>query len=105
METNFLRLIQTTIKFLPLLQKLTNAVIVNVSSEMGSNTGQARPNASFYAMGYNTSKAAVNSYTIALAQELRGEGIKGGRMMATTKEKSPQLAIVSEGVGTVTAVA
>ena len=41
-----------------------------------SNTIQARPNAGLHFAAYNTSKAAANSYTIALAQELRGEGIK-----------------------------
>jgi len=76
METNFFGLIQTTIAFLPLLRKSTNAVILNVSTDMASNAFQARLNASLHVVAYNTSKAAVNSYTIALAQELRGEGIK-----------------------------
>jgi len=76
METNFFGLIQTTIAFLPLLRKSTNAVILNVSTDMASNTFQARPDASLHVVAYNTSKAAANSYTIALAQELRAEGIK-----------------------------
>jgi len=74
METNFFGLVQTTIAFLPLLRKSTNGVIVNVATI--SNTVQARPNAGFQVVAYNTSKSAVNSYTIALAQELRAEGIK-----------------------------
>jgi len=74
METNFFGLVQTTIAFLPLLRKSTNAAIVNVATT--SNTIQARPNAGFQVVAYNTSKQAVNSYTIALAQELKGEGIK-----------------------------
>jgi NAD(P)-dependent dehydrogenase (short-subunit alcohol dehydrogenase family) len=74
METNFFGLVQTTITFLPLLRKSTNAAILNVATT--SNTRQARPNAHFQVVAYNTSKAAVNSYTIALAQELKGEGIK-----------------------------
>ena len=74
METNFFGLVQTTIAFLPLLRKSTNAAIVNVATV--SNTVQARPGAGFQVVAYNTSKTAVNSYTIALAQELRGEGIK-----------------------------
>jgi NAD(P)-dependent dehydrogenase (short-subunit alcohol dehydrogenase family) len=74
METNFFGLVQTTISFLPLLRKSTNAVIMNVATT--SNTVQARPNSGFHVVAYNTSKAAVNSYTIALAQELKGEGIK-----------------------------
>lgn len=74
METNFFGLVQTTIAFLPLLRKSANAVILNVATT--TNTIQARPNAGFQVVAYNTSKAAVNSYTVALAQELRGEGIK-----------------------------
>ena len=74
METNFFGLVQTTITLLPLLRKSTNGVIVNVATT--SNTIQARPNAGFQVVAYNTSKQAMNSYTIALAQELRGEGIK-----------------------------
>ena len=76
METNFFGLIQTTIAFLPLLRKAAHAVVLNVSSELGSNTMQAGPNALYHLVAYNTSKAANNSYTIALAQELKGEGIK-----------------------------
>ena len=74
METNFFGLVQTTIAFLPLLRKSANAVILNVATT--TNTIQARPNAGFQVVAYNTSKAAVNSCTVALAQELRGEGIK-----------------------------
>jgi len=76
METNFFGLIQTNITFLPLLRKSTNAVILNVSIDMASNTKQSSPNASLHVVAYNTSKAAANSYTIALAQELKAEGIK-----------------------------
>lgn len=74
METNFFGLVQTTIAFLSLLRKSTNGVILNVATI--SNTVQARPNSSFHVVAYNTSKTAANTYTIALAQELRGEGIK-----------------------------
>ncbi|KAF8817079.1 NAD(P)-binding protein, partial [Phlegmacium glaucopus] len=76
METNFFGLVQTTIALLPLLRKSTNAVVLNVSTDMASNTYQARPNAGLQFVAYNASKAAANSYTIALAQELRKEGIK-----------------------------
>ena len=63
---NFFGLVQTTIRvaFLPLLRKSTN--VVNVATM--SSTIQARPNASLHFTAYNTSKAAANSYTIALAQ-------------------------------------
>ncbi|KAF8817074.1 oxidoreductase [Phlegmacium glaucopus] len=77
METNFFGLIQTTIAFIPLLRKSANAVILNVSSEAASNSFLAST-AGFHRdyVAYSTSKTAANSYTIALAQELRGEGIK-----------------------------
>jgi NAD(P)-dependent dehydrogenase (short-subunit alcohol dehydrogenase family) len=74
MEIKFFGLVQTTIAVLPLLRKSTNAVILNVAT-MG-NTIQAGPNAYSHVVAYNTSKTAANTYTIALAQELRGEGIK-----------------------------
>jgi NAD(P)-dependent dehydrogenase (short-subunit alcohol dehydrogenase family) len=44
---------------------------------MASNTLMAGPNGFLHeAVAYNTSKAAANSYTIALAHELKAEGIK-----------------------------
>jgi len=80
MEVNFFGVIQTTTTLLPLIRKSTNGgVIVNVSSELGSNTFQSnrksRAGAPLLA-AYSSSKAALNSYTIALAHELKGEGIK-----------------------------
>ncbi|KAF8882037.1 hypothetical protein CPB84DRAFT_226545 [Gymnopilus junonius] len=79
MEINFFGLVQTTIAFLPLIRnKPDNEIrtILNVSTDMASNTFQARPDAVLHAVAYNTSKAAANSYTIALAQELKKENIK-----------------------------
>jgi NAD(P)-dependent dehydrogenase (short-subunit alcohol dehydrogenase family) len=75
-EVNLIGLVQTTTTFLPLLRASEQAVILNVSTEMASNSLQAGPNARIHVVAYNTSKAAVNSYTIALAQELKKEGIK-----------------------------
>ncbi|KAF8967030.1 oxidoreductase [Flammula alnicola] len=75
-ETNLYGVIQTTITFLPLLRKSSNAVILNVSTQLGSNSFQARPGNQFHPVAYATSKAALNSYTIALASELNKEGIK-----------------------------
>ncbi|KAF8972271.1 oxidoreductase [Flammula alnicola] len=77
METNFYGVIQTTITFLPLLRKSPDAVILNVSSAAGSNSYLAArdSNRPTY-VAYSTSKAALNSYTIALAHELKKEGIK-----------------------------
>jgi NAD(P)-dependent dehydrogenase (short-subunit alcohol dehydrogenase family) len=79
-EPNFFGLIQTTTIFLPLIRASSTpdapSVILNVSTDMASNTYQARPNSSLHVVAYNTSKAAANSYTIALAHELKAEGIK-----------------------------
>ncbi|KAG6866172.1 hypothetical protein C0991_007722 [Blastosporella zonata] len=74
-EPNFYGLIQTTQTFLPLLRASSQAVILNVSTDMASNTVQSKSDY-LHVVAYNTSKAAANSYTIALAHELRGEGIK-----------------------------
>ncbi|KAF8657320.1 hypothetical protein AX16_002242 [Volvariella volvacea WC 439] len=75
-ETNLIGLIQTTTTLLPLVRKSSQGVIVNVTTDMASNTLQAGPKAKMHAVAYNTSKAAANSYTIALAAELKAEGIK-----------------------------
>ncbi|TFK40503.1 hypothetical protein BDQ12DRAFT_769845 [Crucibulum laeve] len=75
-EPNFFGLVQTTTTLLPLLRKAPHAVIVNVSTDMASNTRQSRPEASYHLVAYNTSKVAANSYTVSLAHELRKEGIK-----------------------------
>jgi len=48
METNFFGLVQTTLAFLPLVRKATNAVILNVSIDMASNTIQSRPDAKLH---------------------------------------------------------
>ncbi|KAK2467376.1 hypothetical protein APHAL10511_000611 [Amanita phalloides] len=76
MEVNLFGLIQTTTTLLPLLRASAQAVILNVTSDMSSNSFQARPNAPLQVVAYNSSKAAANSYTIALSQELKKEGIK-----------------------------
>ncbi|KAF9531025.1 hypothetical protein CPB83DRAFT_904999 [Crepidotus variabilis] len=78
METNLYGLINTTQIFLSLLRKSTSGapVIVNVTSGLGSGVYQSRPGSEAHFTAYNTSKAAVNSYTIALAHELKSEGFK-----------------------------
>jgi NAD(P)-dependent dehydrogenase (short-subunit alcohol dehydrogenase family) len=75
-EPNLFGLIQTCTTLLPLLRVSPQAVILNVSTDMASNSHQAKPDSSLHFVAYNTSKAAANSYTIALASELRQEGIK-----------------------------
>jgi len=86
MEVNYFGVIQTTVTLLPLVRKSTDGgVIVNVSSLVGSNSFIANPKKKFGAgspantnklAAYSSSKAALNSYTISLAHELREEGIK-----------------------------
>ncbi|KAF8143502.1 hypothetical protein K438DRAFT_1691316 [Mycena galopus ATCC 62051] len=80
-ETNFFGMIQTTTAFLPLLRAASTpdapSVIVEVSTDMASNGFMASDKGFLHqAVAYNTSKAAANSYIIALAHELKGEGIK-----------------------------
>ncbi|KAJ6557649.1 oxidoreductase [Mycena capillaripes] len=80
-ETNVFGMIQTTAAFIPLLRASNTpdapSVILNVSTDMASNGLMAGPNGFLHqAIAYNTSKAAANSYTIALAHELKDEGIK-----------------------------
>lgn len=75
-EPNFFGMVQTTTTLLPLLRKSPHAVILNVTTDMASNALQAGPDSHLHVVAYNTSKAAANSYTIALAHELKPEGIK-----------------------------
>lgn len=78
-ETNVYALVAVTQAFLPLLQQAKAGRIVNVSSILGSQTLHADPASGIYDMkvpAYNASKAAVNSWTLALAHELRNTPIK-----------------------------
>lgn len=74
-EVNLFGLIQTTTTFLPLVLKAPKPNILNISTDMASNTQQALPNSYLHVVAYNTSKAAANSYTIALASELKGKAV------------------------------
>ncbi|KAF9521633.1 hypothetical protein CPB83DRAFT_878463 [Crepidotus variabilis] len=78
MDTNLYGLIEATKAFVPLLRKSTTGapVILNVTTDMASNAFQARPNSALHFVAYNTSKAAANSYTIALANELKKDNFK-----------------------------
>ena len=78
-ETNFFGTVALTQKLLPLLRKSTAGRIVNVSSIMGSLTMHSDPKSPIYphkVFAYDTSKAALNSFTIHLAHELRDTPIK-----------------------------
>jgi NAD(P)-dependent dehydrogenase (short-subunit alcohol dehydrogenase family) len=78
-ETNFFGTVALTQKLLPLIRRSQAGRIVNVSSIMGSLTLHSDPSSPIYhsgAFAYNTSKAALNSFTVHLAYELRNTSIK-----------------------------
>ena len=78
-DTNVFGAVAVTEAFLPLLSAAPAGRIVNVSSTMGSLTDQADPDSGYYGMvvpAYQTSKAALNSITIALSKALADTPIK-----------------------------
>ncbi|WP_313250957.1 SDR family oxidoreductase [Stenotrophomonas sp.] len=78
-DTNVFALVAVTQAFLPLLQRSHAGRIVNVSSILASQTLHADPASGiwdFKIPAYNASKAAVNSWTLSLAYELRDTPIK-----------------------------
>jgi len=77
--TNFFAPIALTQKLLPLLKKSDAGRIVNMSSILGSQALHADPNSPIYdfkSLSYDASKAALNSFTIHLAHELKDTKIK-----------------------------
>jgi NAD(P)-dependent dehydrogenase (short-subunit alcohol dehydrogenase family) len=78
-DTNFFDQIAVTQKFLPLIKKSDAGRIVYLSSALGSNALHADPESqiwNFKVPAYDASKAALNSYTIHLAYELKDTPIK-----------------------------
>jgi len=78
-ETNFFATVALTQKLLPLIRKAPAGRIVNVSSILGSLTlhaDSASPIYSFKVFAYDASKAALNAFTVHLAQGLRDAKIK-----------------------------
>jgi NAD(P)-dependent dehydrogenase (short-subunit alcohol dehydrogenase family) len=78
-ETNFFSPIALTQAMLPLLEKSEAGRIVNMSSILGSQTMHADPKSPIYdkkSLSYDASKAALNSFTIHLAYELKDTKIK-----------------------------
>jgi NAD(P)-dependent dehydrogenase (short-subunit alcohol dehydrogenase family) len=72
-ETNVLGLVRVTQAFLPLLERSSNPVIVNVSSGMGSlalTSDPSRLESTLISLGYATSKAAVNMLSTQYAKAL-----------------------------------
>jgi len=77
-ETNFFGVVMVTQAFLPLLRRGPEPRIVNVSSGLGSLTGQSDPTWEYYPFksAYFTSKTALNAYTVWLAYDLRDAPFK-----------------------------
>ncbi len=78
-ETNLFGVLLLTRDLLPLLKKSASGNIVNVSSTLGSLTLHEKnvPEVAYTKrFSYNASKAALNMFTIHLAQELRDTKIK-----------------------------
>ena len=78
-ETNFFAPVALTQALLPLLKNSAAGRIVNMSSILGSQMLHADPNSPIYnfkSLSYDASKAALNSFTIHLAHELKDTKIK-----------------------------
>lgn len=76
-ETNVIGVVTVTNAFLPLLRRSRDAILVNVSSSVGTFTfmdGDG-PWAERQALAYQSSKVALNAVTLLYARELRVSGI------------------------------
>lgn len=83
-DVNVFGAISVAQTFLPILRKTKNSQILNISSGMGSQNLLSDPN-SFIAdypmmLAYCSSKAALNTFTILLAKELKGDGVRVNSM-------------------------
>jgi NAD(P)-dependent dehydrogenase (short-subunit alcohol dehydrogenase family) len=74
-DVNFFGTFQMMQVYLPLLKKAKGSKLVNVTTDMASQTmfanGDVHP---LNVLGYNSSKTAVNSLTLSFSKELEGEG-------------------------------
>jgi NAD(P)-dependent dehydrogenase (short-subunit alcohol dehydrogenase family) len=78
-ETNFFAPVLLTQKLLPLLKRSEAGRIVNLSSIRGSLTHLSNPDSPVYpghALAYDSSKVALNAFTVLLGEELRDTSIK-----------------------------
>ena len=78
-ETNFFAVVALTQTLLPLIRKSEAGRIVNLSSILASLTLHATKGSPVYnskTLAYDSSKSALNAFTIHLAHELRGTKIK-----------------------------
>lgn len=79
MEANFFSVVALTQTLLPLIRKSAAGRIVNLSSVLGSLTLHADPASGIYdkkSLAYDTSKTALNSFTVQLAFVLKDTPIK-----------------------------
>jgi NAD(P)-dependent dehydrogenase (short-subunit alcohol dehydrogenase family) len=75
LATNVVGIVRVTQAFVPLLERSSNPVVVNVSSGMGSlgvTTDPGRLESTLVGLGYPASKAAVNMLTSMYAKALPG---------------------------------
>ncbi|MEO0844744.1 MAG: SDR family NAD(P)-dependent oxidoreductase, partial [Cyanobacteria bacterium J06643_5] len=78
-DINFFGVVGVTQAMLPLIRKSDAGRIVNISSDMASLTLHQDPSFKFYdvkQLAYDSSKTAVNAFTIHLAHELKDTNIK-----------------------------
>ncbi|MEL7243852.1 MAG: SDR family oxidoreductase [Cyanobacteria bacterium J06573_2] len=78
-DINFFSVVGVTQAMLPLIRESEAGRIVNISSDMASLTLHQDPSFKFYdfkQLGYDSSKTAVNAFTIHLAHELKDTNIK-----------------------------
>jgi NAD(P)-dependent dehydrogenase (short-subunit alcohol dehydrogenase family) len=79
-EVNFFGIVDLTRRLLPLVRKAPAGRIVNVSSILGSLSLHADPNSplisEYKSFAYDSSKSALNAFTIHLAHALRDTKIK-----------------------------
>ncbi|WGY02139.1 SDR family NAD(P)-dependent oxidoreductase [Nocardioides sp. QY071] len=78
-RTNVLGAVAVTAAVLPLLLESDRGRVVNVSSRMGSLSDQLDPASPYHSLvvpAYQSSKAALNGLTIALAKKLAGTTVK-----------------------------
>lgn len=78
-DTNVFAVVELTQALLPLLRAAPSARIVNVSSQLGSFGLHTDPDSPIYGFkipAYDTSKSAVNAWTVHLAHELQGTPVK-----------------------------
>jgi len=78
-DTNFFGVVAVTQALLPLIRKSDAGRIVNVSSGLASLTLHNDPTWAGYPvklLAYNTSKTALNAFTVTLAYELKDTAIK-----------------------------